>query len=225
MQTKGYVSNISPRWKIEEQKEMLAPFVKKDMIFTDDLNNTQRQAHRVVSLDARNELLRPSTRRGSGDLIIMASPAVFAWGPDDFMDALAEAAARNATVRFLDTGLEIGPKAKAPEFSKAAKAFAESRKRIAEIVHGRAGGLKSAKTRSKKDAALSIKQEWALSPEDDGYEETSALLQRAGISNYATAVGPERLKPRPEAQAIRKAELEREAKRIEKNRQKEGARA
>jgi hypothetical protein len=195
------------------------------MLFIDDLNNTQRQAHRVESLEARGELLRRTTRKGTPELIIMASPAVFAWGPDDFMDGLADAAARNATVRFLDTGLEIGPKAKAPEFSKAAKAFAEARKRIAEIVHGRTGGLKSGKVRSKEGAALSIKAEWELSPGDEGYEDTDVLLKRVGISNYSTATRPGRLPPRPVAQARRKARLKAEATRIERKRQKEGARA
>jgi hypothetical protein len=90
---------------------------------------------------------------------------------------------------------------------------------------GKAGGDASAAKRSKEQAALSIKEAWALSPEDAEYEKTLVLLKRAGISNYSTATAPGRLKPRPEAQKLRKAELKREARRIEKKRQKEGAHA
>jgi hypothetical protein len=220
MALRGYISNISPLWKIEDQRKMLAAEgVDPDRIFVDELTTIERRAHRVESLSARAEMLRPTTRK-SDERIIIASPAVLAWSSEDFTAALTEAAARNATVRFLDTNLEVGPQAKIPQLHKAAKAFAATRKRSGEVEHGRAGGLKSAEVRSKETAAKSIEAEWALSEGEEGYMPTSELLASVTIRNYSTAV--RYIGHRPIKQAARQAALKRKASR---ERQKEGARA
>ena len=124
MALRGYISNISPLWKIEDQRKVLiAAGVGSDKIFVDELTTKERQAHRTACLSARADMLRPTTRKG-GERIVIASPAVLAWSAEDFTEALTEAAARNATVRFLDSNLEVGPNAKIPQLHKAAKAFA-----------------------------------------------------------------------------------------------------
>ncbi len=140
MALRGYISNISPLWKIEDQRKVLiAAGVGSDKIFVDELTTKERQAHRTACLSARADMLRPTTRKG-GERIVIASPAVLAWSAEDFTEALTEAAARNATVRFLDSNLEVGPNAKIPQLHKAAKAFAAARKRSAEVEHGTGRG-------------------------------------------------------------------------------------
>ena len=228
MLAKVYMSNISPLWSFERQEQIIAPALaargiteRKD--FVDDLTVNERKAHHDDHLIHREQLLRPSTRKDGG-LVVLPSLAVFAWSVEGMLAGLTRAADNKATVWVVDADITLKPKADTKAWAKAAEAFHKARKREQAGERGAAGGNASAAKRSKEEAALSIKEAWALSPEDAGYEKTPVLLKRAGISNYSTATAPDRLKPRPEAQKLRKAELKRKAKRDAK-RQKEGARA
>jgi hypothetical protein len=222
MLAKVYMSNVSPLWPIERQEQIIAPALaargiteRKD--FVDELLANQRRAHHDKDLAEREQMLRPSTRKDGG-LIVLASLAPFAWSVEGMLGGLMRAAENKATVWVIDADITLKPKADPKAWAKATEAFHQARKRAQAEERGKAGGLASAAKRSKREAAESIREAWALSEGEPGYEKTDALLERIGIKNYSTAVGY--IGHRPIQQAARQAALKRKAKR-----QKEGARA
>lgn len=224
MLAKVYMSNISPLWPFARQEKIIASALvargiteRKD--FVDDLTLNERKAHHEEHLIQRAQLLRPSTRKDGG-LIVLPSLAAFAWSVEGMMSALTRAAANKATVWVIDADITLKPKVDAGAWAKAADAFRKARKREQAEERGKAGGDASAAKRSKKEACESIADIWALSEGEPGYEKTDALLKRIGVKNYSTAVG--HIGHRPIKQAARRAA---EKRRATKERQKEGARA
>ncbi len=209
-----YVEHLPP-WSFERQEQIIAPALaargiteRKD--FVDDLMVNERKAHHDEHLIHREQLLRPSTRKDGG-LIVLASLAPFAWSVEGMLAGLTRAADNKATVWVVDADITLKPKADTKAWAKAAEAFHAARKRQHAEARGKAGGEASAAKRSKKEAAETIREAWALSEDDPAYEKTMLLLQRLGIRNYSTAVGF--LGPRPIKQAARRAALKRNATR------------
>src|SRR3974390_1828631 len=96
MLAKVYMSNISPLWSFERQEQVIAPALaargiteRKD--FVDDLTVNERKAHHDEHLIHREQLLRPSTRKDGG-LIVLASLASFAWSVEGTLAGLTRAA-------------------------------------------------------------------------------------------------------------------------------------
>jgi hypothetical protein len=111
----------------------------------------------------------------------------------DFLDCVAAASARGATIIALDTGRRIPPDATPSEIAEAAKEFVSKRR---ASKGGQLGYLVSAEKRSAENeaAAMTIKDRWELPTKD---YPTDPLLAEAGICrNTANKY----LKPRPEAQ-------------------------
>lgn len=217
MLAKVYMSNISPLWPLERQEPLIAQALaargimeRKD--FVDELTANQRRTHHDKDLTNREQMLRPSTRKDGG-LIVLASLAPFAWSVEGMLAGLTRAAENRATVWVIDAGITLKPKADTKAWAKAVEAFHAARKREQAGERGKAGGVASAAKRSKKEAAESIREAWALSECEPGYEKTTLLLERVGIRNYSTAVGF--LGPRPIKQAARQAALKRKATRQE----------
>jgi hypothetical protein len=225
MDAKVYMSNISPLWPFHRQDQLIADALaargitrRKD--FVDELSVNERKAHHDEHLTQREQLMRPSTRKDGG-LIVLPSLAVFSWSVEGMIAGLTRLAANRATVWVVDADITLKPRADTRAWAKAAEAFHTARKREQAEERGKAGGLASAAKRSKEEAALSIKEDWSLSPHERGFTSTIQLLMRADIANYSTAAGY--LGSRPIAQKNRQAALKRKAKR-EAKRQKEGAR-
>jgi hypothetical protein len=218
MLAKVYMSNISPLWPFERQEQVIAPALaargiteRKD--FADDLTVNERKAHHDEHLIHPEQLLRPSTRKDGG-LIVLPSLAVFAWSVEGMLTALTRAADNKATVWVVDADITLKPKADTKAWARAAEAFHKARKREQAGERGAAGGNASATKRSKKQAAESIIDAWALSEGEPGYEKTGALLKRIGVKNYSTVVG--HIGHRPIKQAARQAALKRKANRARK---------
>lgn len=223
MFAKVYMSNISPLWPFARQEKIIAPALiargiteRKD--FVDDLTLNERKAHHEEHLIQRTQLLRPSTRKDGG-LIVLPSLAAFAWSVEGMMAALTRAAANKATVWVIDADITLKPKVDAGAWAKAADAFRKARKREQAEERGKAGGDASAAKRSKKSVCEAERAAWALSEDEPGYEKTEEILRRIGVKNYSTAV--RYIGHRPIKQADRRATLKAKAT---KARQKEGAR-
>jgi hypothetical protein len=176
-----YISNIAPGWPMHRQKELLAeqvPGWPNVPTYSDVLPPTKRQAHAPASLTGRAELLRGTTRLENLEVIILASLACLAWEQSDFLDCVAAASARGATIVALDTGRRIPPTASPGEINEAAKEFMT--KRRAAKVGGKPGHIVSAERRSANSeaAAMRIKDRWELPTKD---YPTDELLAEAGI--------------------------------------------
>ena len=132
MSVRAYLSNISPRWTFERQEALLAEAVpgypKGVAVFRDNLDARTRRHHDPRALADRTEATRETANRRRDETLLVPSPAVFAWSMGDMIATLARAAARGATVRFLDCGLTITPASGAADMEKIAEAFAAARK-------------------------------------------------------------------------------------------------
>ena len=125
-------------------------------------------------------MLRP-TARTAPELILVPSIRVFALSPVDLTAALAAAVARNATVRALDTGLEIGPSAGVAEIAAAAAAWDKAR-RSDQTRDGRSKGnaaMVEAAERRRQVALSQAKPLWALPSEDMS---AAAIAESVGLS-------------------------------------------
>lgn len=216
MAVKAYISNISPLWPVERQEATLSAAVPgypdKVAVFRDELLPSDRQGRREAALSARAKMLRPTTRK-SDEVIVVAALPVLDWTAEGMLEALTLAMARNATVRVLDAGIEIGRSSKAAELHQAVKAFASARKRTQEIRRGTMGGRISADRRSAKAKASTdaIRPEWAFPVDHPNYEPTEVLLKRAGVSLNTAELY---LGKRSFAQAAYQSSLKRKAKRV-----------
>lgn len=208
MPDRVYLSNLSPLWKWLKQEKLLDERVPdwRDgcVVFRDDLDSAQRQAHQTDVLVGRfNALFRTTTRKRPEKLYV-ASLAVLAWTAEDMLACLTAAAARMATIHVLDVDLIIGPDADAALLHKAVNAFSEARKRSTAYRTGEAGGRISGGQRAEaaKAAAERIRERWGMP--SDQYP-TLALLEEAGISrNTAKLYLGKREDAQREWQAVQK---------------------
>ena len=144
--------------------------------YEDVLRTEALKGRAVESLVQRAALLRPTARRAP-ERILVASPVCFAWDIRDLSGALAAAARRNATVIFLDTGLEVPPDAGVAILHQAIEAF-DRAKRRAQTEGGRVKGwIKAAENRKVETARRLdlIREDWKLRQ-----HATQELLARAG---------------------------------------------
>lgn len=223
---RAYLSNIVKTWPLDKQEAMHAagtpgwPNGNKVAIYRDEVKPAARKAHSPEALRERAEALRPTSRRRSDELLHVASLAVLAWSPEDFMGCMAAAAARGATIVVLSTGRRILPTAGARELADAQKEFMEERRR-AQTSPGRkeAAKVQGAKRRADTSQRIDlIRADWPLRT-----VATADLLLRAGriprgkrdVVPMAYSIAKRHLGPRPAAQEAHERALEREARRRE----------
>jgi hypothetical protein len=193
-----YLSNISGGWSIQRQKEMLAEHVPgwpQVPTYSDVLPPAKRKAHSPASLIQRDHLLRETTRSGNVEAIVVCSYACLAWEQTDFLDCVASATARGATIIALDTGRRLTPEASPAELAEAMREFVKAR-RQSKSGPGRAGYLVSAERRATdaRAGAMRIADRWRLPTKD---YPTDDLLAEAGICRNTANLY---LLNRPEAQ-------------------------
>ena len=177
---RAYVRNGVVDWPIERQRHALAGAGLSGPTYEDTLNRNQLRGRNTAALVERAQMLRP-TARTTPEIILVASIRVLALSQVDLTNALAAAAARNATVRVLDTGLEIGPNATIAKIAVATMAWDKARRedqtRDAR-TKGNAAMVAAAEQRRK--AALAIARPlWELRSEEMPVAE---VAKRAGVS-------------------------------------------
>ncbi len=94
MKARVYLSEISPWWTIERQREALAEVIPGAVVFTDLLDRGQKRRHPVTDLPKRAVMLRVSTRTNGATLHI-ASLATLAWAAEDLVAVLAALKAKH----------------------------------------------------------------------------------------------------------------------------------
>jgi len=181
MITRIYLSNIAPGWPVDRQKELMAARVPgwPDVpTYVDLLSPAKRKAHVPTSLVQRAELLRATSRPGSAEEIVVASLGCLAWEQADFLQCVAAASQRGATIIALDTGRRIEPTASPSAIADANQEFLARRR--SKGGSGPAGYLVSAGRRAAnaEAAAMGIKDRWSLPTKD---YPTDDLLAEAGI--------------------------------------------
>lgn len=186
-------------------------------IYRDELTPRHRRSHSTEALTERATMLRPTHRRGGTETIYVATLAVMAWTPEDWMDAMAAASARNASVVALDSSRIIPPNAGAADFTEALKEFMAGRRR-SQTSDGRRAAAEVLAARRRVDVVARcklIEEDWK-----GRVVATVDLLLRAGRTPkgrshvvpmaYATAV--QILGKRPTAQKMRDAKIKRYAR-------------
>lgn len=187
MKYKSYAANILWQLPMREQLLLLAKAPTGPTIehYQDDLKPRALRAHSPSNLKERAALLSPTARKRGEETIYVASLGVLAWVAEDFMDCLAAAASRNATIVSLDTGRVIPPTAGAAELSAAQKEFLTARRKH-QTNNGRLSGVEASRAirmaDTKARAAL-IADDWhsVVAATDD-------LLMRAGKMRRGTIV-------------------------------------
>ena len=114
-------------WPVEHQHQALSEVGFDGPIYDDTLTCAHLGGRNVAALEERADMLRP-TSRTMPEVILVASIRVLALSPVDLTAALAAASGRHATIRALDTGMEIAPDAGAAEIAAAAAAWDKARR-------------------------------------------------------------------------------------------------
>lgn len=180
MRDRAYIRNGVPGWPPEKQEEALRAAGFDGPIYRDELARRDMRGKNVAALTERATLLRP-TSRAAPEVIWVASFLCFALNPVDLTTALAAAVARNATVRALDTGLEIGPGAGPGEIAQAAQAFDKARKGE-QTREARTRGNAVAAERARQRTAPKLAEArplWGLPSETIS---TAEIAKRVGLS-------------------------------------------
>lgn len=146
-----YVRNGVPGLSVEEQDALIAPF-NSVAVYRDILPKTRLKRRDPADLVQRREMLRP-TSRGTPETIGVASLRVLGWNAEDILWALAQAAARQATIIALDTGEQYEPSDEAERLRRGvAEACQQNRKQQTRNAYP--AGVKAAKeARAKRNAA------------------------------------------------------------------------
>ena len=167
-------------WPVERQRQALAEAGFDGPIYEDTLTRAHLRGRNVAALQQRAAMLRPTSRAGS-EVILVASIRVLALSPVDLTAALAAASARHATIRALNTGLEIGPDAGAAEIAAATSAWDKDR-RDDQTRDARSKGNEAAvrAAERRREAGLSIATPlWGLPSEA---MPASEISKRSGLS-------------------------------------------
>lgn len=177
---RAYVRNGVVGWSVERQRQALAEAGFEGPIYEDELTRAHLRGRNVAALQHRRDMLRP-TSRTTEEVILVASIRVLALSPVDLTAALAAASARHATVRALDTGLEISPSAGAAEIAAATAAWDKAR-RDDQTRDARGKGNEAAvqAAERRREAALAIARPlWGMPSED---MPATTIAERAGLS-------------------------------------------
>lgn len=127
MPDRAYIRNGVPGWPPEKQEAALRAAGFDGPIYRDEMSRAHLRGRNIASLKERAKMLRP-TARTTPEVIWVASFLCLALNPVDLTEVLAAAVARNATVKALDMGVEVGPGAGPAEVAKAVQAFDKARK-------------------------------------------------------------------------------------------------
>jgi hypothetical protein len=178
--TRAYIRNGVIEWPVERQRQALTDLGFSGAIYEDTLTRQQLRGRSIVSMKARADMLH-STAQETGELILVSSIRILALSPVDLTAALAAAAARQATVRALDTGLEISPNAGAAEFAAACAAWDKARRADQTRDARRKGNeaMVAAAERRRQEALAIARPLWGLPSVDMPAE---AIAARAGLS-------------------------------------------
>ncbi len=160
-----YLSNIRPHWPIPRQEAALdkaLPGWRRGSVYRDELPPRKRKAHGPDDLAQRATLLRPSSRRGSGDVYV-ATPAVLAWTLSDFLAVLGGLSEKGMTLTLLDSEKEIPPDATPADIGKVAKLFEQACRRQ-KGEPGERGGDVSGRVRSEaaRARAAEMRPYWGM---------------------------------------------------------------
>lgn len=121
MDTRAYLSNISPVWPLARQEALFderLPGWRKLSVFRDELGSIERIAHRSATLRNRESLLRVNERLTRYTVVVASLPC-FGWKGYDFRNAFEAFTACNASLLALDVGQTFGHE----DLSAALKAF------------------------------------------------------------------------------------------------------
>lgn len=210
MPIKAYLSNISPRWPIQRQEEVLRGAIpgwpKGITIFRDVLDLNQRRAHRKNDLVERAALLRGTSR---GSEIVMATLAAWDWSAEGMLAAITLALSRGDVIRVVDGDLRLQPGASAADLVGVTAAFEASRKIDKAILRGSPGGKVSAEKRAAeaRRRALEVMPLWRL-PSSEWPQAAVAIKANLSLNTLKLY-----LPPRKEAQHDYKVEQSRLKKR------------
>jgi hypothetical protein len=166
-------------WPVERQHQALSEVGFDGPIYEDTLTRAHLHGRNVAALEQRADMLRPASRT-TPEVILVASIRVLALNPVDLTAALAAASGRHATIRALDTGMEIAPDAGAAEIAAAAawdKARRDDQTRDAR-GKGNEAAVRAAERR--REAGLAIARPlWGLPSEEMPATE---IAKRSGLS-------------------------------------------
>ena len=167
-------------WPVEHQHQALSEVGFDGPIYDDTLTCAHLGGRNVAALEERADMLRP-TSRTMPEVILVASIRVLALSPVDLTAALAAASGRHATIRALDTGMEIAPDAGAAEIAAAAAAWDKAR-RDDQTREARGMGNEAAvrAAERRREAWLAIARPlWGLPSEEMPATE---IAKRSGLS-------------------------------------------
>jgi DNA invertase Pin-like site-specific DNA recombinase len=177
---RAYIRNGVAGWPVERQRQALAEVGFDGPIYEDTLTRAHLRGRNVAALEQRADMLRP-TSRTTPEVILVSSIRVLALSPVDLTVALASASARHATIRALDTGLEIAPDAGAAQIAAAAAAWDKAR-RDDQTRDARGKGNEAAvrAAERRREAGLAIARPlWGLPSETMPAAE---IAKRSGLS-------------------------------------------
>lgn len=175
---KVYLSDIFTPWTMAQQELVLAATIPEwpnVAIFRDRLDRSDRLSKRPESLIDRDEMLRPTARKGTNQIYV-ASLAVLAWDEHDFRTLIETVIARNGVIISIDDEITIS--AKMP-ILQAVAAWDKARKRSrSNHVKSKAAMISAEKKKAISAIGVAkIKQFWGLSAEK---WPTMLLRQMAG---------------------------------------------
>lgn len=177
---RAYIRNGVAGWPVDRQILVLADAGFVGPIFEDTLTSDQQRGRNVSALKQREQLLCPTSGQAS-ERIWVANIRVLALSPVDLTAVLAAASARRATVRVVDSGLEVGPDAGAAEIAAAAASW-DAARRAGQTLVGREKGHQAAEaTKSaNREPKLALARELWAKPSNEISVKEIAL--RVGLS-------------------------------------------
>lgn len=120
-----YLSTIHPEWPLARQRKLLG-MVEREWV--DEIKVSSRKRLQPEDLKQRAVMLKP-IGRDRPETIVVASLACLAVSWRDLGDVLVAAAERNATIRALDSGVEIPPSPGTALMNQAMQWFAAAHQR------------------------------------------------------------------------------------------------
>ena len=184
------------------QRELLGEVERE---WVDEIKVSSRKRPVPENLPQRAVMLKPIGRERP-EVIVVASLACLALSWRDLGDVLVAAAERHATIRALDTGIEIPPSPGAELMNRAMQWFDAAHKRRG--LGRTRGDIAAAKIEDTKKRIDLIRHLWPLKTHS-----TPELLKMAGNEKHpmAPATAKAHLGSRPEVQANYEREQAREA--------------